>query len=285
MVNVYDQTGTLLTTLDTGVGGFTTGSASNGNFYVTNFSTNQIFQFAQGGSNTNLGAFGVGGTYANDESMLFNKAGNVYVGNAGAGRIIELDSAGNVLNTFSVATEDRGADWIDLSSDQKTMLYTSEGSTVKRFDVSGGGQLTDFASGLTGGTAYALRILGDGSVLVADSGNVTHLDSSGNIIGTYLSGVGSGGLFSLNLDSDGTSFWTGSFANGDLYKVDIATGTILQTIATGSGSLFGVSVYGEITQGGGGAVPEPSQLGISSALIGLVALFRYLRKPKSVENA
>jgi len=287
-VNVYTNSGTFITTLNTGQGGFTTGSgsnvATNGDFYVTNFSANSVTQFDNTGAIVNA-TFGAGAPYVNPESILFDKANDVFVGNAGTNNIIKLDSAGNLLATYHGLTEDRGNDLIDLSSDQHTIYYTSEGDHVLRFDTATNTQLSNLnATALTGSNAYALRILSDGSVLVADTQNVVRLDASGNIIQTYTPSTASG-FFSLNLDPNGTSFWTGSFNNDTLYKVNIATGLVETTISTTglSGNLFGVSVYGEITQGT--STPEPSQLGISIALIGLLALFGYWRKSKAVENA
>lgn len=87
---------------------------------------------------------------------------------------------------------------------------------------------------------------------------------------SYSTGVA--GMFALNLDPDGTSFWTGSFINDNLYRFDIASGTLLKTFNTGSGgdSLFGVSVFGEITQVGG--VPEPASIVLFGTILGLAGI-------------
>ena len=86
----------------------------------------------------------------------------------------------------------------------------------------------------------------------------------------------------LNLDPDGTSFLTGSFANGNLYRFDIATGGLdnpLQTINTNSGSLSGVSRLGEITVGNPpSATPEPSTTLLLGA--GLLAGFGTLARQR-----
>ena len=46
---------------------------------------------------------------------------------------------------------------MDLSFDQQTLFYTSEGSQVKRFNVATSTQLADFSN--VGGTEFAFRLL------------------------------------------------------------------------------------------------------------------------------
>ncbi len=236
LVNVYKPSGTLITTLNTGLGGFTTGSTTDkaGNFYVTNFSAGSVSKFDPNGVLQGTVATG----YSSPESILFAKNGTGYVGDAAQHNIHTIGGA-----DIPVAIESRGTDWIDLNANQTTFDYTSEGHSVLRFDTVGG-QLSNFASGLP---------------LVADTSATLLLDPLGNIIQTY--NFNDNGMFSLNLNPDEKSFWTGSFASGKLYDVDLATGTVLGTITTGSSQLFGVSVYGEFQSGGGGVtggVPELS---------------------------
>lgn len=260
-VQHYDAAGTLLETLNTGVGGFTTGSAFDGagNFYVTDFSANAVTRFA--GPTDPHTASSFGGGYGTPESIVFNAAGEVYVGGLSSG-IRHFDAAGTLLGTVSGITH---VDWMDLAANQTTMLYTQEGSVIKTVNVSTGVAGADFATGLQ--HAFALRILGDGGVLVADSGNVKRFNNLGVLTQTY-DVAGEDTWFALNLNNDGTSFWSGNYGSGILYRFDIATGALLQTLNTGAGgsSLYGVSVFGEITQGcgnncgGGTQVPEPSTL-------------------------
>ena len=69
------------------------------------------------------------------------------------------------------------------------ILYTSEGRQVKRFDVFNNGQLDDFANlGNAGGPnfrLFALRLLPDGGLLVADKGNIKRLNSVGTVVKEY----------------------------------------------------------------------------------------------------
>jgi hypothetical protein len=268
-VNVYTPTGTLVQTLNNGLGTITTGSAfdSQGNFYVTNFTSpaGSVSEFNASG--TLLGNFGSGYT-ADSESIVFGSAGNSFVGEAdGDHHVQELSPTGANIGQFFPAVQDRGTDWVDLAGDQHTLFYTSEGTSIKRFDVATNTQLTDFATGLPGSAAYAFRILSDGGALVADSNAVLRLNSSGAVVQTYLSTSGSTELFALNLDPDNQTFWTGDLNSGIIFHVDIATGAIVNEINTGApGSLAGLSVFGQITA----AVPEPPVYLLG--LIGLVAV-------------
>ena len=245
--------GTLNQTLDTGfAGAFTTGMAfdSVNRLYVTGFNANRVAVFNTDGSLA--GTFG-SGFNADPESILFDAAGNAYVGQAdGTRQLLKFDAAGNPLTSFSVATEDRGSDWIDLAADQCTMFYTSEGFQIKRFNVCTNTQLPDFAT-LPNRPAYALRILPDGGVLVADTVNILRLDAAGNVIQTY-NAPGETDWFALNLDPDGTSFWSASFATSNVYKFDIATGNVLLKFNTGTptNTVFGLGIKGEPTAATGG---------------------------------
>ncbi|MBI1928507.1 PEP-CTERM sorting domain-containing protein [Candidatus Poribacteria bacterium] len=259
----YDKNLTLLVTLETNELGYVAGMAFDaaGNLYAAAGFFAEIFGGPFNGTIVKfaasngllLGSFGSGyGKYP--ESIVFDAAGNVYVGNVKNGfpadqDIRKFDAAGNLLAQFDVATENRGSDWIDLAADQKTMFYTSEGHRIMRYDVSTGTQLPDFVTLPGPGTAYALRLLGDGGLLVADAVNIKRLNSSGVVIQTYdASGVD--GWFALNLDPDGTSFWSADFNTDTFYKFDIATGAVLASQNTGGGgfTLFGLTVAGEITQ-------------------------------------
>lgn len=247
-IQQYNSNGQLLTVLDTQRGGFTTGMAFDvlGNLYITNFGVGAVSKFNNQGSLIEI--FG-GGYSGSPESILFDKDGNAYVGSVdGDNDIRKLDQQGNFLAQYNVATEDRGSDWIDLAADQCTMYYTSEGHYIKRFDVCNNIQLSNFNTNPLPSEAYALRILKTGGLLVADTSLIVQLDYFGNVIKSY-DAPGENCWFALNLDPDGTSFWSADFCTSNVYKFNINTGEQLLKINTGTASytVFGLVVYGELT--------------------------------------
>lgn len=259
-VQHFSSTGVILDTLSgPATGNESTGMAFDlaGNLYATQFAANKVYKFDNAGNF--VSTFG-SGYNADPESIGRDFFGNFYVGQAeGSHQILKFDSAGTPTGSFSPATDKRGTDWIDISADQCTVLYTSEGKLIKRFNVCTNTQLSDFATlpinginpGLdpNGSVAYALRIRPNGEVMVAASKQVFRLDSLGNVIQTYTGFPGSPKiLFALNLDPDLTSFWTGDNPTGMIFRVDIASGTILTTFTSAHHpSLGGLTVFGEVT--------------------------------------
>jgi hypothetical protein len=230
----------LVRTFDTGKGAvFTTGLAfdASKNLYVTDFDANDVTKFNNDGSLA--GPFGSGYS-ASPESIVFDSSGNAYVGQAdGSHQVLKFDPSGapgTPIAAFSPSVETRGTDWIDLASDACTLYYTSEGTTVKTFNVCTNTQGTDFATGLPGpGEAFAIKLLPGGGALVADDDSIVRLDGSGNVVHQYGTGESTaGGWFSLALDPSGSSFWAGDLFTGDVKKFDLATGNVLASFNTGS---------------------------------------------------
>jgi hypothetical protein len=277
LVREYTPDGTLVQTLDTNTNStYTTGGVfdGSGNFYVTNFSGGVVSTFASG--STSGSAFAsVGG---NEESITRNMTSSAFfVGQAdGGGALTELDATGALVHTFTAATGDRGTDWVDLAADQTTVYYTSEGDTVYRYSTVGAGsQLTNFTT--SGGTMYAFRILADGGVLASNTSDVLRFDNTGAIVQTYTIPNASL-LFALNLDPDGVTAWTGDLGTNEVTRFNITTGAIVSQWSAGTGTLAGLTVFGEITQGGGGGgeVPEPSSL----VLLGTGAILVLVNRKK-----
>src|SRR2546423_14939049 len=70
---------------------------------------------------------------------------------------------------------------------------------------------------------------------------------------------GEDGWFALNLDPDGTSFWSADFNTADVVKFNIATGAEEESFNTGTGGGGGVGVAGfrRGTVGGGEPAGPP----------------------------
>ncbi len=270
MYQVYDNTGVLKDVISDGLGGLTAGCAFNASFtklYTTNFSNTKVVVYGDPIPHPVSQIIDTRLTFPSlsSESVVFDAAGSFYVGHAdGDHRLHKYDAAGNLLMTFSPATERRGTDWNDLAADQRTMFYTSEGGLIKRFDVGGNVQLPDFAS--IGGLSFALRLLlpadGRGGLVVANFVDIKRLDSSGTVVQTY-DAPGEDGWFSLNLDPNGTSLWAGDVASTNFYRFNLASGAVeVGPIGTGAAAfaLGGLCVKGEFTSQAPEAQPAGPQL-------------------------
>ena len=99
------RAGVLIQTLNTGLGGFTTGSTTDsaGNFYVTNFSVGNVTEFNSNGVFVQNIAAGGG----NPESIVFAADGTAYVGNA-AQNLIHILGSASVVGPVTVGP--RGTD-------------------------------------------------------------------------------------------------------------------------------------------------------------------------------
>lgn len=236
----YNSGGDLLETLDTGLGGITAGLAfdQEGNLYVANHSKNSITRFSSAEGHTASNFSGNLGM-KKPEGVIFDNSGNLWVGSGCCGTIKKLDANGNTLLSL---TTGRRADWIQLSNDGTKLYYTE--------DVHNGIKTIDLATGqheapLSSRYGFAsFQILPDGGVIATHKGTVKRLDSLGRLVASYdVEGVDK--WFALDLDAENFSFWAGSYQNDTLYKFDIATGDVLQTIDTGlgGGHLYGVAVY------------------------------------------
>jgi len=198
-----------------------------------------------------LGTFG--SSYeSSPETIVFDKAGHAYVGSVAAPASMEVrkfNSVGALLDVFSPLTvEFVGELHIDLAADQKTLFYTTPGRTIFRLDVSTNTQLASFATLPAGTELSELRILPDGGVLVAEENSILRLDAAGNIVRSY-DVPGESHWFSLTLDVDGTSFWSGGNPGSTAYKFDIASGAVLGSVVANTESdlgITGLAVFGEV---------------------------------------
>lgn len=274
-VDVFTPTGTLVCSLfDASLGSFATGSGfdKSGNFLVTNFDAGSVSKFNNSGGL--VAKFFMTSTNGTESVDIVSKgpfAGSTFVGGPTIPVIDQFDTAsGTFLKRYVVQAGNgvtHGTDWTDMALDGHTILYTGEGTAIQTFDLSTSTQGPDFTTAATEAAldrVFAFRVIPEGAmagdVLISNTIDAVLLDSSGNIVKSYtLPGNGGGEDFALNLDPNGTDFWTAN-TGGEVWEVNIATGAIDEQWNTGSSSTFGLSVFGEITSGGGGGptVPEPS---------------------------
>lgn len=247
-VREYTPSGTLLTSYSTGMFQ-TTGSAFDpaGNFYVTGFGADAVTKFDRPGDL--VGAFG-SGFDADPESITFDSVGNAYVGQAdGLGTVMEFDSNGYLIRSLDPAREDRGTDWIALAPDGCTMYYTSEGTSVKRYNVCREEQLADLADGLPGSNAYQIRLLPhNGGMLVADTQYVVRLDDNGDVVQTY-EAAGSNVIFAAEVSPDDSTFWAGDIMTGNVIQFSLATGSVVKEFNAGP-EIAGLTVVGTSGESG-----------------------------------
>jgi Bacterial Ig-like domain (group 3)/PASTA domain len=219
------------------------------NLYATQgFSAETVSKFNQGG---NLLTANFGSGYdGHPESCVVDGANNIYVGQPdGSTHVLKFNSSGTPIGSFAPATQGRGTDWVDLAADQCTLSYTSEGTSIKRFNVCTNTQLPDFATGLPH-TCFAHRIMPDGGELAACTNEVIRLNASGTVTNTYGPFTGVRLLFAMNLDPDGTTFWTADYFSGKVYRVSLASSGPVTTptfTVTPNSFLGGLSIIGEPT--------------------------------------
>src|SRR5207245_4308177 len=99
---------------------FTTGCAFNpalSRLYTTSFDSGNIVAYNDASPHTiaqtiNTSAYGG----ASPESIVFDAAGNFFVGQAKGNKdILKFDSGGTKIGQFDVATQNVGSDWIELA--------------------------------------------------------------------------------------------------------------------------------------------------------------------------
>jgi hypothetical protein len=246
-VDNYSGSGGLNDTLNDGTGATnTTGVCfdTSGDLFVTNFLSDTLSEFSPAG---NL----VHSTWATEpstpESCTVNAQNDVFVGGPGAPVIYEYDPSGTLINSFQVqgGSGTGGTDWVDLESDDCTLLYTGEGSAILSYNVCTHTQNPDFATGLPG-PCFELRIRPNGDVMVACASEVIRLDSAGTQQQTYTI-PNTGELFSMNLDPDNSTFWTGDDTTGEVFHVGIGSGNVVSSFNSSPPvGLFGLALVGAI---------------------------------------
>ena len=294
IIRAFDSSGNQIGELDTQTDSSEIGDMcfGPGVMYSMNFSDQSISKFDGAGKLVESRWATIPGAI---ESCVFDKDGNLYVGEDGdsGGVLVKVSPSGQVEQTFAPETDNSGVDQIDLAEDQCTLYYTSEGSGIRRYDVCRDQQLSDFATGI-GNNCYGLRIRPNGEVLVACDVTVYRVRQDGTVIQSYSpEGVTTsvGGLFALNLDNDDKHFFTATYQEGRVWRVDIDSGEgtqtpYLQTTIAGD-SIGGLAIFGEITvarplgPGTGDSarpdivqkVPDPTQISTDPDVVGTNAAF------------
>lgn len=186
-------------------------------------------------------------------SISVAQNGDIFVGqNGGTLTVLRYTAAGVLQESYPVATENTGSDWVELSSDQHTLFYTSQGSKILRYDIATHTQLPDYASLAGPNQFFGFAILppGDGSngILVADNDGVKLIDASGNEIASY--GVTGAFIWTdVAMTLDGLSFWATSVFTNHAYKFDLNNpGLNTQAVTLNLGPIkfpFGVCIMPE----------------------------------------
>jgi hypothetical protein len=292
---VYDSSGNFKQTINDGLGSVTTGctfNAAEDKLYTTNWSHNRVVVYDNADPHPILQTIST--SSGRNESVVFAADKTFYVSHSLGGSIDHYGPAGNLIANFAPGVR---TDWLDLAGDQTTMFFSDEVShAIHSFDVSTNTPLPDFATGLSGPNTFALRLLpqgggyGSGGLLVAVSADIKRLDGSGHVVQSY-NAPGESGWFALNLDPNGTSFWSGSFTTNNFYRFNIATGAKelgpINVGSSGGGQLLGICLKNELTAAipqttltAGTATLSPLTLGVS----GLSATLTSNGAPLSGQN-
>ena len=257
---------TPLQTINDGLGGTTAGCAFDSAYrlFGTNLTNTKVDQYSIDFSHGVARQIGTGGgspASSHPESIVFDGKGNFFVGHVdsgtgfGNGAIEKWSLDTNKLNptfgtyqlvaTFAVPVESRGAGWIDLSADASTIYYTSEGRKILKYNVVTQQASVFFDLGNPGAPNYqlsAIRILPDGNVLVADKKNIKLVSTTG-VVRTY-DASGQDNWVGLTLDPNTTSFWAGDATSHNFYRFNILSGAIEVGPLNAGAGINGICVDG-----------------------------------------
>jgi len=261
---------------DTNGGCQTTGQPC---LYATTFSANTIAVFDNTGAY--LGSCGpVGGANpagnGDIESAIvvpgFAGAGgpSIFFGQADGDRNIlqyplPCNSSSTLTARFAPCTSgacagtERGTDWVDMTSNLCDVQYTSENTGVLDFNVCTNTQGTALTTTIAP-FSYAHKVLADGSVIVADTAQATHVNSAGVTINTCDQAGVTGQLFSMdilpdqkafaiaNLGGDNTvDYITVAHCDAGQTTPDFSFVGLPPTQTGTSGLIGGVAIFGEFS--------------------------------------
>jgi hypothetical protein len=222
------------------------------------FSDAPIAVFSVAGTPT--GTFGAPGA-----GVTFGANGHAYL--AAPPGILEYDATGTFVRSFSLSAQPYD---VDLDADQCTIFYTVLfANRIGRFDVCSDIALSDLSAILPGTDARRLRLLSDGSVLVANNEVIARVSRTGVVLQTYAIS-GTSGWLSLALTTDRQAFWAGSHQN--VSKFQLATGAALPPVIP-AGDPTSLLVVGEprLAAVASPTVPTVSRVGILALTLALMA--------------
>lgn len=149
---------------------------------------------------------------------------------------------------------------LDLATDQCTVVFVTS-ARLATYDVCRDTPAVVISPSY-GATSGAVRILPDGTFLVAVFHRIVHLDRDGTLLREYPIPSAE----ALAVDIDGTSFWTNT--GNLLLHVDRATGAILGETFTDA-NIRGIAIVGE-PRGAAAPIARPIPTGSTLALLLLV---------------
>jgi hypothetical protein len=165
-----------------------------------------------------------------------------------------LDASGNTVQSVDASGD--GAE-IDLAADQCT-LFQSGITVIHRYDLCQGTQLADIIpSPIT--LIGDLRLLPNDDILITTTVNVKRLSPTGTVLQTLPVEA-----TALTLTRDAHSFWAvgggfgGSHTPNAVRHVDLATGTVLETLDPAPYDVTNVGRAGEWRAALAGAVTAPA---------------------------
>lgn len=256
------------------------------NLYVTGQNSNVIARFDPQGRR--LGNF-AGGDNGFSAGIVFDATGNAYVSAFGGSfDVRKFSPSGTLLDQFALDERISGVEWFELASDQRTLFFTSFVSgllgtrylpLIERFDLSTRQRLTDFFTAGADESVYTIRLLPDGGVLAVTDREIRRVNASGQVSQTY-DVPGEDAWGTLALDSDGLSFWAGSYAGPNIYQFDIGSGALRARLsARVPNGISQLAVRGEPSAGNAGLFlglsAQPAVVAVNGQVTYTLALLNF----------
>ena len=110
---VYGSNGTFKETISDGLGGITRSCAIDSTYHLltTNYTNTKVVRRAMGYPHGSIGTFAGNGIALNSDSIVFDGAGNFYVGNAGGNHAtVKYSPNGTIAATYPIAGDQGNKD-------------------------------------------------------------------------------------------------------------------------------------------------------------------------------